>query len=177
MEDQTLRIDVQRLTRRVEQLERAVDELRGTTAAEPQATRDLWSDEAPRRAAEPPAATAPRPPIPVVPPRPATPPPSATPSAAPTTRATSAATRSAPSTPATTGTAATTTLSLRLAARFGACSSLLILCHSLELQPALAGTVGHRLHAAVILVPRSIEHDTGNSRGPGPLRNRLAHGH
>jgi uncharacterized membrane protein len=75
MEDQTLRIDVQRLTRRVEQLERAVDELRGTTAAEPQATRDLWSDEAPRRAAEPPAATAPRPPIPVVPSRPATPPP------------------------------------------------------------------------------------------------------
>src|SRR6185437_10790293 len=97
--------------------------------------------------------------------------------ATPTARATPAATRSAPSTPATTGTAATTTLSLRLAARFGACSSLLILCHSLELQPALAGTVGHRLHAAVILVPRSIEHDTGNSRGPGPLRNRLAHGH
>ncbi len=50
MEDQTLRIDVQRLTRRVEQLERTVVELGGPTVAEPQATRELWADTGPTRA-------------------------------------------------------------------------------------------------------------------------------
>ncbi len=65
MEDQTLRIDVQRLTRRVEQLERAVGELRGTPAPVPP----------PRVAAEPrpmpprPSAPPPRPPLPPAPPR------------------------------------------------------------------------------------------------------------
>ncbi|HEX5251149.1 MAG TPA: hypothetical protein VFW14_15905, partial [Gaiellales bacterium] len=59
MEDQTLRIDVQRLTRRVEQLEREVGELRGTTRADAQATRDLWADAAPLRSPAPPAAAAP----------------------------------------------------------------------------------------------------------------------
>src|SRR4029078_4343839 len=28
-----------------------------------------------------------------------------------------------------------------------------------ELQPAFAGSVGHRLHAAVILIPTAVEHD------------------
>ena len=76
MEDQTLRIDVQRLTRRVEQLEREVGELRGTPVAETRATRDLWAGAAPRRAPAPPAAAEPpRPAVPAVPSRPATPPP------------------------------------------------------------------------------------------------------
>jgi hypothetical protein len=35
MEDHALRIDVQRLTRRIEQLEHAVGELRGTAVAGP----------------------------------------------------------------------------------------------------------------------------------------------
>ncbi|HXD71059.1 MAG TPA: DUF2339 domain-containing protein [Gaiellales bacterium] len=76
MEDQTLRIDVQRLTRRVEQLEREVGELRGTPAADTRATRDLWADAAPRRTPAPPAAGEPsRPAVPAVPSRPAPPPP------------------------------------------------------------------------------------------------------
>jgi len=76
MEDQTLRIDVQRLTRRVEQLEREVGELRGTPVADTQATHDLWADAAPRRASAPPAAAEPpRPAVPAVPSRPPTPPP------------------------------------------------------------------------------------------------------
>ena len=76
MEDQTLRIDVQRLTRRVEQLEREVGELRGTPVADTRATRDLWADAAPHRAPAPPAAAEPpRPAAPAVPSRPATPPP------------------------------------------------------------------------------------------------------
>jgi len=74
MEDQTLRIDVQRLTRRVESLERAVGELRGTPVADPHATRGMWADEAPRRAPEQPAAAEPRPAAPAVPSRPAAPP-------------------------------------------------------------------------------------------------------
>ncbi len=74
MEDQTLRIDVQRLTRRVEQLEHAVGELRGTTAAGPQATRELWA-EVPARRAEPSRPAEPRPAAPALPPRPPLPPP------------------------------------------------------------------------------------------------------
>lgn len=78
MEDQTLRIDVQRLTRRVEQLERAVGELRGPAVAEPRATRDLWAGEAPRRAPEPAAPVEPpraAPSLPPMPPRTPPPPP------------------------------------------------------------------------------------------------------
>src|SRR6476620_317429 len=81
MEDQTLRIEVQRLTRRVEQLEHAVGELRGAPGAEPQATRDLWADApawkpaqsqpAEARPAEPrPAAQTARPAPPPLPPPP-----------------------------------------------------------------------------------------------------------
>src|SRR4029453_2276871 len=33
----------------------------------------------------------------------------------------------------------------------------------LELQPAFAGSVGHCFHAAVIAVPRAIEHDAGKT--------------
>src|SRR5918992_1946268 len=32
-----------------------------------------------------------------------------------------------------------------------------------ELQPAFAGAVGHRLHAAVILVPTPVEYNSGDS--------------
>src|SRR5438128_12568577 len=76
MEDQTLRIDVQRLTRRVEQLERAVGDLGGSAVAAPDATRDLWAD-APawepgqaRPVERRPAATPPRPTPPPPPPPP-----------------------------------------------------------------------------------------------------------
>src|SRR5450432_2365329 len=44
----------------------------------------------------------------------------------------------------------------------------------LKLQSALAGTVGHRFHAAVILVAGAIEDDAGDSRCLRPLRQRLA---
>jgi uncharacterized membrane protein len=70
MEDQTLRIDVQRLTLRVEQLERTVAELRGAEAAEPRATRELWAGEAPRRAPVPARPVESRPAAPSVPPMP-----------------------------------------------------------------------------------------------------------
>ena len=44
----------------------------------------------------------------------------------------------------------------------------------LELQPALAGTVGHRFHAAVILVTRTIEHDLRDPRLLRPRGDPLA---
>jgi uncharacterized membrane protein len=75
MEDQRLRIEVQALRRRVDQLERAVGELRGTAAAEPQATRELWAEKAPRRAPEPAGPVEPRPAAPSLPPMPPLPPP------------------------------------------------------------------------------------------------------
>jgi hypothetical protein len=76
MEDQTLRIDVQRLTRRVDQLERAVGELRGSAVAEPEATRDPWAD-APALRPEParPAESRPVEPRPAAPSARPTPPP------------------------------------------------------------------------------------------------------
>src|SRR5262247_2930868 len=45
----------------------------------------------------------------------------------------------------------------------------------LELQPAFAGAVGHRLHAAVILVPSAVEHDFRDPRLLGPGSDPLAH--
>ena len=75
MEDQTLRIDVQRLTRRVEQLERALGDLHGSAVAAPEATRDLWADapawepEQARPAERRPTAAPPRPTPPPPPPR------------------------------------------------------------------------------------------------------------
>src|SRR5436190_9544926 len=45
----------------------------------------------------------------------------------------------------------------------------------LELQPAFAGSVGHRLHAAVILVPGTVEHDLRDPRILGPGSDALAH--
>src|SRR2546423_2085019 len=76
MEDQTLRIDVQRLTRRVAQLERAVGELRGSAVAEPEATRDPWA-EAPAWRPQParPAESRPVEPRPAAPSARPTPPP------------------------------------------------------------------------------------------------------
>ncbi|HEY2869889.1 MAG TPA: DUF2339 domain-containing protein [Gaiellales bacterium] len=74
MEDQTLRIDVQRLTRRVEQLERAVGDLRGSAVAEPEATRDPWAD-VPAWEPKPAAPAAPAEPRPAAPSAQPTPPP------------------------------------------------------------------------------------------------------
>ena len=48
-------------------------------------------------------------------------------------------------------------------------------CSMLELQTALAGAVGHRLHAAVVLVSRTVEHDAADSGGLRLLGDRLAH--
>src|SRR5215203_3898481 len=45
----------------------------------------------------------------------------------------------------------------------------------LELQPAFAGSVGHRFHAAVISVSCSIEHDAGEPSVLRPLRDELPH--
>src|SRR5512144_437258 len=42
-----------------------------------------------------------------------------------------------------------------------------------ELQPAFAGAVGHRFHAAVISVPSAIEHDARESCVLGLLRDHL----
>jgi hypothetical protein len=69
MEDQTLRIDVQHLTRRVEQLEHAVGELRGAPQAEVGATRDLWADSAAWKPTQAPARPTPPPPPPPAPAR------------------------------------------------------------------------------------------------------------
>src|SRR5262252_2878751 len=44
----------------------------------------------------------------------------------------------------------------------------------LELQAALTGAVGDRLHAAVKFVPRTVEHDLGDPRFLGPRRQLLA---
>ncbi len=69
MEDQTLRIDVQHLTRRVEQLEHAVGELRGAPQAEVEATRDLWADSAAWKPTQAPVRPTPPPPPPPAPAR------------------------------------------------------------------------------------------------------------
>lgn len=66
MEHQTLRIDVQRLTRRVEQLERAVGDLRGAPVSVPPPARAAAEF---RPAAPRPSAPPPRPPLPPAPPR------------------------------------------------------------------------------------------------------------
>src|SRR5690606_6195266 len=44
-----------------------------------------------------------------------------------------------------------------------------------ELQSALAGSVGHRLYATVVLVPRAVEHYLSNPRLLWPLGEKLPH--
>jgi hypothetical protein len=62
------------------------------------------------------------------------------------------------------------------ARRFSAgCSALFVLAHRLlELQSALAGTVGNGLHAAVIPITRAVEHHLRDSRRLGPFGKHLA---
>src|SRR6476646_6269560 len=43
----------------------------------------------------------------------------------------------------------------------------------LELQPAFAGAIGHRFHAAVISVPRAVEHDARKTSILRLLRDQL----
>src|SRR4051794_18946690 len=45
----------------------------------------------------------------------------------------------------------------------------------LELQPAFASSVGHCLHAAMVLVPGAVEHDSRDPRVLGPGSDPLAH--
>src|SRR5918997_1817236 len=44
-----------------------------------------------------------------------------------------------------------------------------------ELQPAFAGAVGHRLHAAVVFVPTPVEHDAGDTLLLRHYRDLLPH--
>src|SRR5690606_8007148 len=63
-------------------------------------------------------------------------------------------------------TTATRTAASAATARGPTTESTTLFSH-LELQPAFAGSVGHRLHAAVVLVTCTVEHDL---RDPGRLR-------
>src|SRR3982751_1115141 len=54
------------------------------------------------------------------------------------------------------------------------CCPLVGLSGMSELQTALAGSVGHRLHSAVVLVPGAVEHDARDPGLLGPLGDALA---
>src|SRR6185295_6895967 len=79
--------------------------------------------------------------------------------AAASTTATRAAT-SAAATATARATTATRTLLRRLLGCRGFDILVLVVCHLLKLQPALAGSVGYAFHAAVIFVSSSVENYT-----------------
>src|SRR6185312_5958617 len=80
---------------------------------------------------------------------------------------------------ATTSAAWTSAAATRRRAAFGgarSCAIAWIIWHFSKLQAALTGAVGHRLHAAVVSVPRSIEHDAADACCLRALRDRLSDG-
>ena len=117
---------------------------------------DLRRRRAARTAAARTAATT-RPPPPPGPPRPRPPPPPPPPPPAATAAAATTAARAA-SAASTATAAARSRHHRRRAARDSESLSIL------ELQPAFAGSVGHRFHAAVILVACTVEHDLRDPR-------------
>src|SRR5947207_3036583 len=70
--------------------------------------------------------------------------------------------------------AATTATGRARATLFGAWRAFRIRSLHLELQPAFAGSIGHRFHAAVILVPATVENHLRDSLLLGDRRDLLA---